>query len=70
MKVHSRVTLCGFLAFAGFVQTSGGETETEAKNKAAVQTAFQAWRAGTVHGTNARNKYAANSTRCTAPCIT
>jgi ketosteroid isomerase-like protein len=47
MKVHSQVILSGFLAFAGFAQTSAGETETEEKNKAAVQTAFEAWRAGT-----------------------
>ena len=39
--------LCGFLAFTGLAQTSAAETETEAKNKAAVQAAFDAWRAGT-----------------------
>ena len=35
--------LCGFLAFTGLAQTSATETETEAKNKAAID----AWRAGT-----------------------
>lgn len=39
--------LCGFLAFAGLEQTSAANTETEVKNKAAVQAAFDAWRAGT-----------------------
>ena len=39
--------LCDFLAFTGLAQTSTAETETEAKNKAAVEAAFDAWRAGT-----------------------
>ena len=47
MKVHSEVILCGFLAFATLEQTSAGETETEAKNKAAIEAAFEAWRTGT-----------------------
>jgi uncharacterized protein len=47
MNFHLQVIFCGFLAFAGLEQTSAAETETEAKNKAAVQAAFDAWRAGT-----------------------
>ena len=47
MKFHLQVMLCGFLAFAGLEQTSAANTETEVKNKAAVQAAFDAWRAGT-----------------------
>jgi ketosteroid isomerase-like protein len=47
MKSHLQVMLCGFLAVAGLQQAPAVETETEAKNKVAVQAAFDAWRAGT-----------------------
>ena len=47
MNLHLQVLLCGFLAFAGLEKAFAGETETEAKNRAAVQAAFDAWRAGT-----------------------
>ena len=47
MNLQLQVMLCGFLAFTGLAQTSAAETETEAKNKAAVEAAFDAWRAGT-----------------------
>jgi uncharacterized protein len=47
MNLHLQVMLCGFLMLAGLKQMRAAETETEAKNKAAVQAAFDAWRAGT-----------------------
>jgi uncharacterized protein len=47
MKSHLQVMLCGFLALAGLEQAFAGKTETEVKNKAAVQAAFDAWRDGT-----------------------
>jgi uncharacterized protein len=47
MNLPLQLMLCGFLMLAGLEQMPGAETETEAKNKAAVQAAFDAWRAGT-----------------------
>jgi uncharacterized protein len=47
MKDYFHLMLCGLLPFAGLEQTVAAETGSEAKNKAAVQAAFDAWRAGT-----------------------
>ena len=47
MKGYFHLMLCGLLPFAGLEQTVAAETGSEAKNKAAVQAAFDAWRAGT-----------------------
>ena len=47
MKGYFHLMLCGLLALAGLEQTVAAETESEAKNKAAIQAAFDAWRAGT-----------------------
>jgi uncharacterized protein len=47
MKAYFHLILCGLLPFAGLEQTVAAETGSEAKNKAAVQVAFDAWRAGT-----------------------
>jgi uncharacterized protein len=47
MKIRLRFMLSGFLALAGLAPTFASDTETEAKNKAAIQAAFEAWRTGT-----------------------
>ena len=47
MKGYFHLMLCGLLPFAGLEQTVAAETGSEAKNKAAVQAAFDAWRVGT-----------------------
>jgi ketosteroid isomerase-like protein len=47
MKPCLQITLCTLLALAGLERVFATETEMETKNKAAVQAAFDAWRAGT-----------------------
>lgn len=47
MKPCLQITLCTLLALLGIERMLATETETEEKNKAAVQAAFDAWRAGT-----------------------
>jgi uncharacterized protein len=47
MKLPLQLMLCGFLMLAWLEQMPAAEMETEAKNKATVQAAFDAWRAGT-----------------------
>lgn len=47
MKPCLQITLCTLLALAGLERMLATETEIETKNKAAVQAAFDAWRAGT-----------------------
>ena len=46
MKSQLFLILCGFLPLAA-MNNATAETETEKRNKAAVQAAFDAWRAGT-----------------------
>ena len=47
MKSQLQIMLYSFLAFAGLEQASAVGAETEMKNKATVQAAFDVWRAGT-----------------------
>jgi uncharacterized protein len=47
MKSHLQIMLYSFLAFAGLEQASAVGAETEVKNRATVQAAFDVWRAGT-----------------------
>ena len=47
MKPFSKITLYSLLALAGLERMFATETPIETKNKAAVQAAFDAWRAGT-----------------------